>query len=697
MKKILFLLLITGSLFSQWHIITNKTDGFRLLYNQYGGEVNLTTLTNPSRWTDTTMPLTAYTDGYVYLNGKGSMMHMSRNPFIDLRFNIVDSFRIIVDYALASTPKASSYLVGSYDPALGGWWIRYGNNYGPNTLEFYRLGTPSGTRLICNTTPGDTTRHSAEIRWRKSDSTMTMYLDGVLQNTYTGIYFSNNVSTKTYGMCVGNQIELTGITDYSDAFTYGNTSTLYRGKIYSFLFSKNDTAYNWDFNQGNTQNFFPTRKIHNVNSVPYYPYENVDRFSTDSTSAGAFIIQNGASHGVDTMDAVIYRGAVKSGYRDPFNSLSSLAGFENGIAKEDFGGESFVYNGTLYNFGNFNAGNDSGALRTGYDSLKGVTKWNPLTRKHEQLGYGLITASGASSTMFGFGFNDKIIACGYDITAVGVGTVNYVAQYDTSTGLWSAMGTGLNNVGFSGGSAYGLAYIGFFGDSAYGSTGKKNKIVKWTGSAWDSLRGGLFNGVPLCMFPDSSDGTRKLIVGGYFDSYKQGGTTTTNVGLAVWNEDTDTWSKFNNISVTPGKGVYKVLKNVDWYYFFGDFDWITNGTDTIRSYGMARWKSGVGLQGLGTGIYMNNTTATSITSAVILNDILYIGGSFSRVNGMLSNNFGAINLITGTLIDVGFGTDMRMEGLCIFNGKIIGIGDNFHINGKFKSIVFEYDPLLNIP
>jgi len=689
---VIFLLLINSFVYAQneqyYYYSQRPTVG--------NSETNTTTLTNGTRWSDTTVfPQSAYNDGWLRFNGFTQHLQASYDPFFDLKYSPKDSFRIEFTAALSGVDAKIAYILGYWDPGnSNGWYIDY---YG-GTAHYYSfwksgiaapLKIDSVTYLGANT---DTTFHTFVITFR--NDTVKTYRDGALRFTYTGVTFDNGAVGATYALCVGNRIDVGGTSDYTDSYSYSNTTNSFRGRINGFTFAKNDTALEYSFNQVNTENFIPVRRIGGVLQRPIYPLEFSDRWGGGSSPSNPLNLKNGIGAGIDSMNCTQYRsGGLKTSYRDCYGSMSSLQSFNGQLMTEGFGGEVVVYNGTLYGCGNFNVANGTTGVRSNWDSAKGVVRWNPNTNEWEQLGYGLVTASGSSGTMFMWGWNNKMLAVGYDVTAVGVGTINYVAMYDSATNAWSAMESGFNDVAFSGASGYGNAYAGGFFTTANGR--RVHRIAQWNPatSKWDSLKGGL-NAVPYVIFPDSSTGERQLVMGGAFDSTRDGGVYTYHKGLVVWSVDSNKYKSFNNLNTTAGS-VYKILKHNDWYYLLGDFTGITDGTTTTTSLGMARWKQGVGLQNIGTGLYAG-VSGAGISCAVIHDDILYVGGSFSRLNGMWSMDFGAINLLTNTVIDMGYGpVEKRPEGICVYQNKIIVIGDNFTANGKQHWIAFSYDPALN--
>lgn len=653
-------------------------------------------LRNPSfRWTDTTdIPLTPYNDGWYEFNGSSSIVRGAYNPFINLLWNTTDSFRLEFEVALDDTAKLVTYVISCYDPAYAGgwsfnWWFNYGGQF-----DFFNQGQKQNnvtTSLAVGPgTLGDTLFHRYRIIWTKSDSTMRTYTDNSLTNTYTSVTFGNQFIHPNYGICAGNRIEAVGISTYSDTYTNTIKSNMFKGKIKEFIFSKNDTTLIYNFNSGNQTQLAPVRLISGLVSQPVFPLEYSDRLGYDSTKAGSFYLNNGAVHGIDTMDASYVTTGLKSGYRDCYSEMSTVSEFNitTNVWNEPFGGHLLVLNDTLYYAGNSNTANGYTAFSDNHDSVKGVARWNESTSRWEQLGYGLLTPTGSSGTMFIFAYGDTLIAAGYDNAAVGVGSVNYIAQRKAGQSNWSAMENGFNDAGFSGASAYGFAYAGGFFSQAGGRPCRR--IAKWDGLKWDSLRGGL-NSVPLKILPYVWNGENGLLVGGSFTEFEQGGEIYNCNGLAYWSEDSLKWKKFYGIETNFEGAIFDIhVDEEEWIYFAGGY----SSLGGVSAGSLARFRPGDGIEAIGSGIFMNNQSA-AITSMVEHDNIIYIAGSFSRFNGMLSVNFAAFNRNTWEVYDVGYGLDMRVEALAVYNNDIIICGDNYTANGKPRWIIARYHPSLN--
>jgi len=678
-QRVILLIILTAVSYGQ--IDGQKWKKWNLTYGQGNGEISLVTLSNPSRWTDTTeIPLTPYTDGYAYFHGNGKMLHTSVVPFFNTYWNFTDSFRIVIE--VAHSNKLAEYVVGNWNPVLPQWMIVYHSNHA-NAYSFQMAGKTE--TLVMPSVNADTSFRLLEIRWSKQDSILRVWNDGDSAYAYTGWVFTSSSTSFSYGtLCIGNRAEQNNTGQYvihlanTDAYTF-------KGRIKSFLFSKNDTIASYNLSPGNSQNIVPDMYIGGDQIYPYYPSESADRFvgAGDLGQPGMLLLNNGAGHGIDTMDAVFTYGDFKDNYRDCFVDYGSISGFDAGVWAEPYGGQFTILNNELYACGDFSSANSLSPLESNHDSAKGVVKWTGT--EWEQVGHGFDGDGGFAGIQYLFSYGDTLIAAGYQTTAIGVGAVGYVAQFKGTN--WEAMGTGFNNVGFCGAEAYGKAWVGGFFTQADGKSIRR--IAVWDGVKWDSLKGGL-NANLTDITPYVWNGEQGLLLGGYFTEARQGGVTLECDGLVFWSVDSSKYKIFAGLQCTSGKAVYKILEHDGWLYFVGDFDQLGDAT----SKGIARWKNGE-IENVGSGIY--GYYATAITSAVILDDILYVGGMFSRFNNMLSPMFAAVNLTTGEVIDVGYGLDMRVEDLKVFNNEVMIIGDGFHANGQRHFIVTAYDPALNIP
>jgi hypothetical protein len=130
--------------------------------------------------------------------------------------------------------------------------------------------------------------------------------------------------------------------------------------------------------------------------------------------------------------------------------------------------------------------------------------------------------------------NDNVYAGGAFTTAGSV-TVNKIAKWSPSTGVWSALGSGLNGIcrSLTIDSNDNVYAGGTFTATQGGTPGTLNKIAKWDGSNWSALGSGLDNTCSSLVI-DSND---NVYTGGSFTT-TQGGTLGTLNRIAYYSNQT---------------------------------------------------------------------------------------------------------------------------------------------------------------
>ena len=184
-------------------------------------------------------------------------------------------------------------------------------------------------------------------------------------------------------------------------------------------------------------------------------------------------------------------------------------------------------NNNVYACGNFTT--------AGTVTVNNIAKWNPSTGIWSALGAGL---SGGFNTCLSISIdlNDNVYAGGAFITADSI-IVNNIAKWSPSTGIWSDLGSGLNNIcrSIAIDSNNNIYTCGQFTSTFGGTAGTLNRIAKWNPSTgiWSALGSGL-NNICLSIAIDSND---IVYVGGEFTD--AGGTSVNSI--AKWNPSTDVW------------------------------------------------------------------------------------------------------------------------------------------------------------
>ena len=218
--------------------------------------------------------------------------------------------------------------------------------------------------------------------------------------------------------------------------------------------------------------------------------------------------------------------------------------------------------------------------------------------------------SNVLSSVYALTVSGSMLYVGGDFTKIGGIAANYVAAYDTVSGVWSALGTGLNGV------CHALLVIGsnlyVGGDFALaGGVANTARIAKWNGSAWSPLGTGL-NNQCFALAAIGAD----LYAGGAF-TLADGVANTARI--AKWNGAA--WSALgtglNNIC-------YALAVISTDLYAGGAFTLAGGVANTAR---MAKW-NGAAWSALGSGL------DNDCVALAVMGTDLYAGGNFTLADGV---------------------------------------------------------------
>ena len=205
-------------------------------------------------------------------------------------------------------------------------------------------------------------------------------------------------------------------------------------------------------------------------------------------------------------------------------------------------------NAELYVGGDFTtAYNSSGSTSCGY-----LIKWIPSSSSWYTSGVGPRTytlngsSQGVNLDVFASAYYNSIIYLGGSFTTTystngGTVAINYLAGYNTSSGTWSALGSGVNgdiSIIYPD-STNNKIYIGGGFTTVNGTATSASKIAVYniSTSTWSALGSGLgANAVGLALDYTNN----KLYVGGSFTTVN--GTATSANRAAVWDISNSTWS-----------------------------------------------------------------------------------------------------------------------------------------------------------
>ncbi|MDE3057049.1 MAG: T9SS type A sorting domain-containing protein [Bacteroidota bacterium] len=224
---------------------------------------------------------------------------------------------------------------------------------------------------------------------------------------------------------------------------------------------------------------------------------------------------------------------------------------------------------------------------------------------------------------------DYILVNGSDVyiggwfkSAGGV-AANYMADYNTSTGAFSPLGTGASNGTDNG--IYCMAYFGgnlyVGGNFTHAGGNSANHVARWDGSSWHALGSGLDNTVLAIVVSGSA-----LYVGGYFSN--AGGNPAKYI--ATWNGAS--WDSVGTTSTDLNGSVYTLVSANNGIYVGGGFT--TAGATTVNH--IARW-DGTQWHAVGAGVdkYVYNF--------VLSGSKLYVIGEFTTAGLLTVNNVAIVD------------------------------------------------------
>ncbi|RYU78898.1 beta strand repeat-containing protein, partial [Hymenobacter persicinus] len=337
------------------------------------------------------------------------------------------------------------------------------------------------------------------------------------------------------------------------------------------------------------------------------------------------------------------------------------------------------------------------AVRNGSTAVaaNNIAKWNGTA--WSALGNGTAVATstnnGVSDGVFALAvLNNELYIAGYFSTVRNGSnpvSASSVAKWDGTT--WSALGNGTavatstnNGVNYTAGCLVVLSndlYVG--GDFTIVNNSSSevaaSRIARWNGTAWSALDTGQ-NGADATIYAVARASNGDLYVGGEFTSI--GATVANNV--AKWNGTT--WSALGNgsaVATSINNGVNNrvntlAMLNNDLYvggYFFRVF----NGTSELAAGQIAKW-NGTVWSTLGNGTAIATSTNNGVNGFVlglaVLNNELYVGGTFSAVRN-------GTNRISANHVAKWDGTVWSTLG----NGTALATSTNNGTSGNISALV----------
>lgn len=243
-----------------------------------------------------------------------------------------------------------------------------------------------------------------------------------------------------------------------------------------------------------------------------------------------------------------------------------------------------------------------------------------------------------------------------------IANADYIVQYNPQTGVYSALGTGGNNVvdtlviG-----ADGTLYAGgSFG--AMGGVANTSRIAAWNGAAWSALGTGAADNTVFAL-AIGPDGT--LYAGGNFTA--MGGVANT-AGIAQW--DGAVWTAMVS-GVTGGTSIVQALATLNNGTVYAGGDFTTIGGITVN--GIGEWN------GTAWSDMAGGTAGVIFALDVAADDSLFAGGAFTAIGGESINRIAKWNGFAW--LPLGTGTDAGVLSTAVAPDGILYIGGVFTTAG----------------
>ena len=247
-----------------------------------------------------------------------------------------------------------------------------------------------------------------------------------------------------------------------------------------------------------------------------------------------------------------------------------------------------------------------------------------------------------------FAISGNTLYVGGEFAKIGDIVTDNVAVLDLTTGVWSALGSGLGGVCYA---------LGLQGGNLYASTGAADDYIQmWDGAAWNSLGAGL-DGLCNAIVVVGTD----VYVGGAFSNAGAGAAAK----VAVWDTVGTSWSA---LGAGLNGSCYGLAADGATIYATGDFTTAGGGgANYVAKWNGAAWSAlGVGLNAIG-------------FDCQILNSELYVVGGFTQAGGSGANY---VAKWTGTAWEaLGSGFDSFGQGALAISETDIYVTGNFTTAG----------------
>jgi len=301
-------------------------------YYYYGQNVISNGYTAVITLDTTDKPLSPFGNGWLVFNGISNLQFARSRDIqhIEYIYSATDSVINGGRWSIG-LPRKAQYIWGKYDGSNIGWAWGFGINAGASIME---LKIDSTFYIADTLAANDSAFHDYKFVFRKIDSTLKIYVDNVLNASYTGVrWYSENY---TNALTIGHA---TAPSSYSDPTTGSlSPSTHYmHGKIdslYSYKYPGGlDSSVIYGFNEGAGQVIYD-----------YRTYLEIDATTPDGYRGGSHGM-SGWTNAIDSQDVTYSPGARKNS-DITFALGTGMSKWSSGVSAR-IGG--FVNGMTVYN------------------------------------------------------------------------------------------------------------------------------------------------------------------------------------------------------------------------------------------------------------------------------------------------------------------------------------------------------------
>lgn len=230
MAKVILLLLITVSTFSQFHRLNDRTDGFRLLYNPYGNTFESAIIsTNPDLTTG--YPIVPYDNFGARITAPQYIKFLHKSV-LATQYDSLNLYLVFKN----NGGTALQYIIGQQ----GAFTTAFQLKIETNILKWVSRGTTRNLDTI-----SDANYHRLHLQLIGGN--VTYRRDGSIRSTYSTVTIDTMTDMSNRALVIGDDYQLDA-QGTSNIISNGGTANILVDSIYFYV--ENDTLIDVNFNNG---------------------------------------------------------------------------------------------------------------------------------------------------------------------------------------------------------------------------------------------------------------------------------------------------------------------------------------------------------------------------------------------------------------------------------------------------------------